>query len=514
MSSQLPNSCHLSEVELPVWLLSSAEGRIEACAPGGEQVWGRDPQGLLLGELFGEQLAGQLGSAPEDFFEWTRPAQAAEAEPTSWRVERHRLVDGGLLVRAGPHKASREEPFVLGTSGAMSERRHMAQLLNETNQRLELAVSAGRLGLWDWDVAQGVVYFSTVWKAQLGYAEHELEDSFNTWLSLLHPEDAGQAQQLALQYVKEPARGAYYENEFRMRAKDGSWRWIAAYGMVVRGEQGQAVRLTGYHMDITEPKARQRQQELLRESLRRSNENLERLSLMKDEFLANMSHELRTPLNAVLGQAEAMSEGIFGPITEQQRVALSTIEESGAHLLSLINDVLDVAKSAVGRLELELGHVPVEEVCQESLRLVGEQTRRKGLSVAYLREEGAARVWADRRRLRQVLLNLLSNAQKFTPEGGRLGLEVVARPGGEVAFTVWDTGPGISEEDRQRLFEPFIQLDSGLSRRHDGTGLGLALVRRMVEQHRGRVELDSQVGQGSRFTVVLPSAPPDALAGD
>jgi PAS domain S-box-containing protein len=417
---------------------------------------------------------------------------------------------GWFDTRKRPLRAPDGEDFVLGISVDITEQRRMAQLLHEANMRLELAVSAGQLGLWDWDVKAGTMYFSPIWKAQLGYDNYELDNSQETWGRLMHPEDREQALELPRQYVKDASNGDRYMHELRMRAKDGSWRWIASYGLVGRDDKGHGVRVTGYNVDITARKAREAEQELLRENLRRTNEDLQRLARMKDEFLANMSHELRTPLNAVLGQAEAMGECIFGPITEEQRTALRTIEESGRHLLSLINDVLDITKSTVGRLELNLGTVPVEEVCQESLRLVREQARRKGLTVTYASDGQVPHVWADRRRLRQVLINLLANAHKFTPEGGRMGLEATARSGGEVAFTVWDTGPGIAEADWQRIFEPFVQLDAGLDRRHEGSGLGLALVRRMVDLHHGRVELQSEVGKGSRFTVVLSVEPPSA----
>ncbi|KFE65261.1 PAS domain-containing sensor histidine kinase [Hyalangium minutum] len=390
------------------------------------------------------------------------------------------------------------------TPSDLSERQRIEQLLHETLQRLELAVGAGHLGLWDWKVLENTVYFSSTWKAQLGYADHELSNSFDTWRNLLHPEERESIPSSVMRHVQDPSCSDRFVHEFRMLAKDGTWRWIAGYGLVVRGENGQGVRLTGYHVDITGQKAREAEQERLQEELRRTNAHLERLAKMKDEFFANMSHELRTPLNAVLGQAEALEEGIFGPVTPEQRSALKTIEESGRHLLSLINDVLDITKSSVGHLELEFGHVPVEEVCQESLRLVREQARRRGITVCYASDGAVPSVWADRRRLRQVLINLLSNAKKFTPQGGQVGLLVQAGPDGTVAFTVWDTGRGIPEEDRARIFEPFVQLDSGLDRCQEGSGLGLALVRRLVALHQGRVELESEVGKGSRFTVVLP----------
>jgi PAS domain S-box-containing protein len=287
---------------------------------------------------------------------------------------------------------------------------------------------------------------------------------------------------------------------------DGKVAWYDTRKRPLRAPNGETFVL-GISVDITVQKEREAEQERLREDLRRTNEHLERLAKLKDEFLANMSHELRTPLNAVLGQSEAMSEGIFGPVTEAQLSALRTIEESGRHLLSLINDVLDITKSTVGHLELELEAVPVEDVCQESLRLVREQARRKRITVSYTSDGKVPTVWADRRRLRQVLLNLLSNAKKFTPEGGHIGLEVKAGPPGTVAFTIWDTGPGIPENDRQRIFEPFVQLDAGLDRHYEGSGLGLALVRRLVALLGGGLELDSEIGKGSRFTVVLPVQP-------
>ncbi len=403
-----------------------------------------------------------------------------------------------------PLHAPSGELFVLGISVEITERLRMEQLLYETNQRLELALNAGSLGLWDWEIGENRVYYSPVWKAQLGYEVHELPNTFATWKDNMHPEDAEAPLRVVREHLEDASRGDRFQNEFRMRNKDGSWRWIAGYGLVVRNEQGVAVRVTGCHLDVTE--RRQREQEA---ELRRDNERLARLARMKDEFLANMSHELRTPLNAVLGQAEAMAEGIFGPVTEQQRGSLQTIDESGRHLLSLINDVLDIAKSNAGHLELELEQVPVEEVCQESLRLVREQARRKKISVAYSSDGEVQHLQADRRRLRQLLLNLLSNAMKFTQEAGRIGLEVTSREGGAaVAFSIWDTGAGIAQGDVKRIFEPFVQLDAGLARQNEGSGLGLALVRRFVDLHHGMLEVDSEVGRGSRFTVVLPVEAP------
>ena len=239
--------------------------------------------------------------------------------------------------------------------------------------------------------------------------------------------------------------------------------------------------------------------------LSRANAELERASRLKDEFLANMSHELRTPLNAILGMSEALQEQVYGPLNDKQSRSLRTVEQSGRHLLSLINDILDVSKIEAGKVELEIGSVSVEAVSQASLGLIKQAAHEKRITVNADFDNAPMTIQADERRLKQILVNLLTNAVKFTPEGGAMGLEVSGDAGeGMVHFSVWDTGIGISQEDMAKLFKPFVQLDSSLSRQHSGTGLGLALVSRLTESHGGRVSLESKEGQGTRFTVSLP----------
>jgi len=236
-----------------------------------------------------------------------------------------------------------------------------------------------------------------------------------------------------------------------------------------------------------------------------ANAALARATRLKDEFLASMSHELRTPLTGILAFAQALQKQIYGPLTEKQLNSLKSIEDSGKHLLELINDILDLSKIEAGMMELEIGLVSAEEICQASLRLIKQMAQAKRQDVAYRLSPLDLRLLADNRRLKQMLVNLLSNAVKFTPEGGSLGLEVEGDSRQEaVRFTVWDTGVGIAGEDMPRLFQSFVQLDSRLSRRYAGTGLGLALVRRMAELHGGGVAVESEVGKGSRFTIALP----------
>jgi PAS domain S-box-containing protein len=246
--------------------------------------------------------------------------------------------------------------------------------------------------------------------------------------------------------------------------------------------------------------------------LQAANEELGRAARLKDEFLASMSHELRTPLTAILGLAEVLKSEVYGPITEKQLNSISNLEESGRHLLELINDILDLSKVEAGKLELRIELVPIETVCRNSLQFIKQTAHKKNIKVSFTFDDSVSILHVDRRRFKQILVNLLSNAVKFTPEGGEVGLEVVGDVAQKMAhFIIWDTGIGIPQKDMERLFEPFVQLDSKLSRHYSGTGLGLALVYRMVKMHGGEilVESDGLPGQGSRFTISFPWTGPE-----
>jgi signal transduction histidine kinase len=240
---------------------------------------------------------------------------------------------------------------------------------------------------------------------------------------------------------------------------------------------------------------------LYRELVQQSRE-LEAASQHKSEFLANMSHELRTPLNAVIGFSEVLSEGMFGEINAKQAEYLRDILESGRHLLSLINDILDLSKIEAGRMELELAVFDLPQVLEDALILVRERATRRGIALHKAVDPQLGAIRADERKVKQVVLNLLSNALKFTPEGGRIAVGAVATDGA-VEVSVEDTGVGIAPEDQESVFEEFRQV--GLAdKKAEGTGLGLALCRKFVELHGGRIWVKSQVGVGSTFTFTLP----------
>lgn len=236
-----------------------------------------------------------------------------------------------------------------------------------------------------------------------------------------------------------------------------------------------------------------------------ANAELSRVMQSKDDFLSAMSHELRTPLNAILGLSESLCEGVYGGLTDKQSKSINTIAESGHHLLSLINDLLDIAKIGAGKMDLDWTNSNLEDVCKSSMRFISGLASKKKISVSLFTDPIASIIHADQRRLKQILVNLLSNAVKFTEEGGHISLQTRSNPErNAIEISVTDNGIGISNSDIERLFRPFTQLDSKLSRQYAGTGLGLSLVLRLAELHGGSVEVKSELGKGSCFTVSLP----------
>ena len=241
----------------------------------------------------------------------------------------------------------------------------------------------------------------------------------------------------------------------------------------------------------------------MNDELQRLYKELETASQHKSDFLANMSHELRTPLNAIIGFSQVLREGMFGEINEKQEEYLEDILTSGNHLLSLINDILDLSKVEAGQVELQIAPFSLHDALERGVVMVRERALEDGVQVAFASSDGADVVTGDERRISQVIVNLLSNAVKFSPAGGAVDVHA-SQLNGEVHVSVRDTGPGIAPEDHDRIFEAFQQTDAGIQQR-EGTGLGLALSKRLVELHGGRIWVESEPGKGSTFVFTLPS---------
>ena len=270
-------------------------------------------------------------------------------------------------------------------------------------------------------------------------------------------------------------------------------------------------------MELAERKQIEIQLEKNNESLALANIELARATRLKDEFLANMSHELRTPLNAILGMSEVLQDGILGKLSDRQKKAITTIESGGQHLLALITDILDLAKIESGKLELHLENTGIERLCNDSFVFIKQIALKKNIQLICnipdrLKQPQFAYIQVDELRMRQALINLLTNAVKFTPDGGTVSLGVnlteIANEEGEnkvyIDFLVVDTGIGIKPEDINKLFQNFVQIDSAFNRKYAGTGLGLSLVKKIVEMHGGSVGLESELNKGSKFMIRIP----------
>jgi len=314
---------------------------------------------------------------------------------------------------------------------------------------------------------------------------------------------------------------AVFDEEVKLRTKSGKILIILLsveiitfmdkpHALIVTSDitefrQGQQ-KLEQSQTDLTRHKRNLESQIKLRtKELEITNAELARANTLKDEFLANMSHELRTPLTAVLGMSEALIEKVYGPLNEQQEKSLQSIESSGQHLLDLINDILDLSKVNAGKMKVETGPVSISSVCHASLQMIKQAAHKKNQTVSLNIDTKEDHITADMIRLKQILVNLLTNAVKFTPEDGKLGIDVtVGQDGNRVEFTVWDTGIGIAGKDMDRLFTPFVQVDGSYTRKHEGTGLGLSLVQKLAGLHGGWVNINSEKQKFTRVTVTLP----------
>lgn len=478
-----------------------------------------------------------------------------------WITDAKRLMEFGLSMRDfAIHDPVTDFLFLLQSKNtALADAKSLAKKLMDKKASLRASrqtyrnlVEQLREVIFQTDREGACVYVNPAWTKITGFAEHEtLGRKFADFVLPDSDEDGVETP------VPPPlSAGLDWQSTLRCRTRASLPRVMEAYARPALDEQGVASGMAVTLHDITERRlaetaliasrqelerrVQERTVELMaantllkleieeRERAERAlqdergtlaarveertselaavNAELARASRLKDEFLANMSHELRTPLNAILGLSESLLEQSYGPLNERQTTFLQNIEESGRHLLALINDILDLSKIESGKLEFDLQAVAPGEVCEASCRLVRQAALRKQQKLVMTVEPGAPEVLADERRLKQILVNLLSNAVKFTPERGSIGLEVGwDRARGALRFTVWDTGIGISPAGLQMLFKPFVQLDGGFARRHEGTGLGLALVYRLTETQKGSITVESTVGAGSRFTVTLPA---------
>ena len=456
---------------------------------------------------------------PEDSFK--RRKQIA-GEELSHFVDSNRLANGEIRtveVHATPIRVNDKSVLFVITHD-ITDRISAEKRLKESEERFRTVADF----TYDWEYwslpDRQIIYMSPSCERITGYTADEFIADKELIEKISHPADIDiQKHHREIEFSRDESCSF----DFRIFKRSGELCWINHVCQMVYGADGRWLGRRVSNRNITE---RKQTENLLRESqaelrrlnaelehrvaertaeLNRINKELEHAAHAKDEFLANMSHELRTPLTGILGMSESLQEEIFGPLNEKQQKYMKNIETSGRHLLELINEILDLSKIEAGKPEPQFETVAVSEISQVSLSFVREPANKKCIRIRYTSEPESFRMVADARRLKQIIINLLNNAVKFTPERGNVSLNVRADSQNElVRFTVEDSGVGISAENLARLFTPFTQVDSSLSRQHEGTGLGLVMVRKLAELHGGGVSVESEVGKGSRFTVTLP----------
>ncbi|MBK8050866.1 MAG: PAS domain-containing sensor histidine kinase [Anaerolineales bacterium] len=382
----------------------------------------------------------------------------------------------------------------------MSERRRAEEALRRSEEHYRLLAENTTDIIMQFGLDTNLIYISPSVKSALGIDPEGLTTA--KLLERTHPDD----RPIEANSRREFAQTGISTVITRSRHADGRYIWFETASRLVNHPQtGEPLFIISSTRDISARKAVEEQLLEHKAELQNANFELAQASRLKDEFLANVSHELRTPLTGVLGLTEALQAGVYGPVDDRKVRILRMVEEAGRHLLNLINDILDLSKIEAGQMTLDLQEITVSDLCEACIRMVHQIALQKRQKLDYQIEPAQLVAQADIRRLKQILVNLLGNAVKFTPEGGELGLRVHPDETKEcIEFIVWDHGIGIAPDKQATIFHPFVQIDGGLARQYAGTGLGLALARKLTELHNGTISITSEVGVGSEFRVAIP----------
>jgi signal transduction histidine kinase len=377
-----------------------------------------------------------------------------------------------------------------------TEQKRRERTVQDTKERLSLAMHAANEALWEWNLQTDERALSPRIADLFVLPTDAGAVSAALWQSRIHPEDRAAYEQRLADHLA--GASSVFQCEYRVRGNDDVYRWAVDRGLALRDSTGRPYRMAGSIGEISERKRAE-------QALHEAKETAELASRAKTEFLANMSHELRTPLNAVIGFSEIIRKEMFGPVgVREYKEYAGDINASGLHLLELINDILDMSKAEAGKLDLHESPVLLPKAVASCLRLTEERACSGGVTVVNAVADDMPALWADERRVKQLLINLLSNAVKFTPQGGQVTVECTIADDGSLTLAVADTGIGMAPHDVQRALRPFEQIDASLDRRFEGTGLGLPIVKSLIELHGGKLEIDSEVGVGTRVSLRFP----------
>ncbi|NOR68973.1 MAG: PAS domain-containing protein [Methylomarinum sp.] len=365
-----------------------------------------------------------------------------------------------------------------------------------SHDRLNLTLSATGDAVWDWNIITGDFIVTPVYETMLGYKTNELLPTIDTWLNSVHPDDMPQVQDTLRNYFD--GKADIYQVELRLRCKDNSWKWVLCRGKVInKDSSGNPVTMMGLHTDITNRKALEL--EILQEK-----EHADKANKAKSEFLSSMSHELRTPLNAILGFSQLMADDPSEPLTENQADSVHYILKSGKHLLSLINDILDLSKIESGNIDLSIEPLSINDILDECISLIRPFAEAHNITINLQnRANDSLQVLADYTRIKQVILNLLSNAIKYNTKKGWVTLNCEAIGNNKLRIIIKDAGTGIEKDQQRKLFSPFERLGAENSD-IEGTGIGLVVCKELMGKMQGAIGFKSEVGVGSSFWAEIP----------
>lgn len=409
------------------------------------------------------------------------------------------LLDRGKVTH---YDAAGKPMRMIGIAFNVSKVKETQQKLQVSEARWNAALEGSEFGVWEWDIENKTLFFSSKLKELYGYERNELEPTTEFWLNTCHPED----RELSRKAMEDHLAGItpQFKVDRRVIHKNGSYRWFQSRGMVIkRGPAGEALRVIGSVIDITETKE-------LENELIKAKEAAEADVKAKRRFLANISHEIRTPMHAIMGLSDQLNAT---ELNAEQRKFSSVIKESSHALLDIINDVIDISKIEDGKLKIASVIFSIREVFYGSIELFREAARNKGLEVTVSFDDTLSKNYlGDPSRLRQVLHNIISNAVKFT-ETGSIALRCFKGDGSLVVFECLDSGIGMNEKMKQRLFEDFSQEDDSFERRYGGSGLGLAISKELTTLMNGHISIESEKNKGTTVRIELPfqeAAEPDS----